>query len=209
MDDRTFIELLDQKISRLRIEYEQYFIKAVKREPAKLKAEIDKMVLDYGDKNISNTSLKFRLNGIISRYNSYKQYWSRVLREIDEGTYVRRAEGADPGVLSPSKRPSAGPQDLSSAGVKNASPDEPVGASEKEKHAGDDQLRDVYRKYIEARKACGEPTAGVTFEALAKTIEQNKKLVESRYKTRDLEIKVDVKDGKTRLVIAPKKDVKS
>ena len=205
MDDRTFIELLDQKIARLRVEYEQYFIKAAKREPAKLRAEVDRMVLDYGDKNISNTSLKFRLNGIISRYNSYKQYWSRVMREIDEGTYVRRAEGADSGALNELKRTSSVPKDLQAPVSKPAAP-EPARPGEK---AGDEELRDVYKKYIEARKVCGEPTAGVTFEAIAKTIEQNKKLVESKYKTRDLEIKVDVRDGKTRLVIAPKKDVKS
>lgn len=203
MDDRTFIELLDQKISRLRVEYEQYFIKAAKREPAKLRAEVDRMVLDYGDKNISNTSLKFRLNGIISRYNSYKQYWSRVMREIDEGTYVRRAEGADAGSLNEPKRPPSAPKDIPSVSKPDVT--EPARPVEK---AGDEGLKDVYRKYIEARKACGEPTAGVTFEAISKTIEQNKKLVESKYKTKNLEIKVDVKDGKTRLVIAPKKDVK-
>ncbi len=199
MDDRTFIELLDQKIARLKVEYEQYFIKAAKREPAKLRAEVDKMVLEYGDKNISNTSLKFRLNGIISRYNSYKQYWTRVLREIDEGTYVRKAEGADAGALNGLK-PSPGPKVIQAP----SKPDVPEPAKPVEKVATD-ELRDVYRKYIEARKTCGESTAGVTFEAIARTIEQNRKLVEGKYNTKDLEIRVDVKDGKSRLVIAPKK----
>jgi hypothetical protein len=202
MDDRTFIELLDQKIARLKVEYEQYFIKAVKREPAKLRAEVDRMVLEYGDKNISNTSLKFRLNGIVSRYNSYKQYWTRVLREIDEGTYVRKAEGADTGAPNGLKA-SPGPKVVPAPSKSDAR--EPAKPVEK---AATDELQDVYRKYIEARKACGEPTSGVSFEAIAKTIEQNRKLVESKYNTKDLEIKVDVKDGKSRLVIAPKKAVK-
>ncbi len=203
MDDRTFIELLDQKISRLRIEYEQYFTKAAKREPVKLRSEVDRMILEYGDKNISNTSLKFKLTSIISRYNSYRQYWTRTLREIDEGTYVRRGEGIDQGALNPTKLPLPGPKVLSSAGPK---PDaaEPARPVNKEKPVGDD-LRDIYRKYIETRKSCGESTANVSFDAIAKTIEQNKKLVESKFKTKDLEIKVDVKEGKARLIIAPKK----
>ncbi len=202
MDDSTLIELLDQKISRLKLEYEQYFIKAAKREPAKLRADVDRMILEYGDRNISNTSLKFRLNSIVSRYNAYKQYWSRVLREIDDGTYKRRAEGADPGELNSYGQSSRPAEPGATAEIQSVPDGQTIPP---EKAAGDDELRAVYLKYIEARNDCGEPVDGITFEALSRTIERNKRLVESKYNTKDVEIRVDRKDGKARVVITPKK----
>ncbi len=214
MDARTFVELLDKKIARLRIEYEQYFVKALKREPAQFRAEIEKMILLYSDKNISNTSLKFRFNSIVSKYNSYRQYWTRVLRAIEDGTYVRKAEGADAG-MSNALKP-GGPMNSNPA-LEDSPPEEAsyepetprAGDGQAEgKKTGEGDLEDIYRSYIEARKKCNEPVEGISFEALARTIERNKKQVENKYKTGDIEIKVYIKDNKAKLAITPKKSSK-
>lgn len=185
MGDREDIELLDSKISKLKVDYEQYFMRVLKREPAKLRDEIDRLVLYYSTKNITNTSLKFKLNSVIGKYTSYKQYWTRVLRAIEEGTYYRKAEGAE-----------------SLNGARQAPPEPKNGR--KEAANGNGEVLEIYSKYIEARKECNEPTDGITVESLKKTIEQYKKKVEEQYKTKDVALKVYIKDGKARLSITPK-----
>ncbi len=188
---REDIDILDAKVARLKVEYEQYFLRVIKREPLPLREEVDRMVLLYSNQNITNTSLKFRFNSIISRYNSYKQYWTRVLRAIEEGTYWRKAEGGFEGVAAvPAREPAGAP-------VREAVP--------AARHTPEGEINDVYMKYIAARKACNEPVDGITYEMIAKTIEQHRRKIESQYKTVDLDLKVYIKDNRARLAISPKK----
>lgn len=190
MGAKEDIELLDSKIARLKVEYEQYFMRVLKREPAKLRDEVEKLIIFYSNKNLTNTSLRFKYNTIVAKYNSYKQYWTRTLRAIEEGDFHRRAEGE----LENGARPAPPPSEARKPAQKNEAAPE----------AGDD-VREVYEKYIEARKACNEPTEGITLGTLEKTLQEYKKKVEEQYKTQEVEFKVAIKDGKAKLTIAPKK----
>ncbi|MBE7415503.1 MAG: hypothetical protein HS130_09890 [Deltaproteobacteria bacterium] len=194
MGDREDIEILDGKIIRLKVEYEQYFARVLKREPSKLRNDIEKTILSLNGKTINNTSTKFKLNSIVARYNSYKQHWDRVLRAIEEGTYVRKAEGA-PGAASEAAArpaPASQPVQAQKGGAKGPAP-------------ADGGFEDIYKRYIDARKECREPVEGITVESLKKTIEQYKKKVEEQYKTSNVDVRVYVKDGKAKLTIVPKK----
>jgi len=190
MSDKDEIELLDSKIARLKVDYEQYFAKIQKREPAKLRDEVDRTVLSLSNRQLTNTGLKFKLNSIVAKYNSYKQYWTRILRAIEEGTYVRKGEGAME-FESALGRP--GPETVERAPAQRQTPQ------------GGNGFDDLYSKYIEARRSCNEPVEGITPEVLKKTVEQYRKKVEEQYHTKDVEFKVSVKDGKAKLTIIPKK----
>lgn len=192
MGDREEIDILDGKIARLKVEYEQYFARVLKREPVKLREEIERTILAYGNKVINNTSTKFKLNAIVAKYNSYKQYWTRVLRAIEEGTYVRKAEGALDGPIA--KGPSS-----------PLSPEPRVKAPSREERVDDSGVSGIYEKYIEARRQCNEPVEGITIETLQKTMDQYKKKIEEQFKTSNLEFKVSIKDGHAKLSVTPKK----
>lgn len=190
MGMREEIELLENKVTRLKVEYEQYFVGAVKREPVKEREEVERLIRRYSTANITNTAAKFKLQSIVSRFNSYKQYWNRTLRAIEEGTYRRRAEGGKRVQPPPPPR----------AERPRAVGDEAAGGP------GDDtSRRKIAEEYIEARRKCRESTSGITEEKISRTIEKNIRKVEEKYKTRDVDVKVYVKDGKARLAITPKK----
>ncbi len=181
------IDGLDSKIARLKVEYEQYFMRVLKREPVKLRNEIEKTILLHSNKNFTNTSLKFKFNSTVAKYNSYKQYWSRVLREIEEGTFTRKGEGDALGIRPQTKTPA---------------PEKPAERAPDANRST--ELEDVYRQYIDKRRECNESTEGITMESLARTIDKYKKQIEDQYKTKDVDLKVYVKDGKTKLTIVPK-----
>ena len=184
------IDGLDSKMARLKVEYEQYFMRVLKREPVKLRNEIERTILLYSNKNFTNTSLKFKFNSIVAKYNSYKQYWSRVLREIEEGTFTRKGEGDALGLRPQIKTPV--PEAEKPTRTEPLAQDRPT------------ELDEVYRQYIDKRRECNESTDGITKETLARTIDKYKKQVEEQYKTKDVDLKVYVKDGKTKLTITPK-----
>jgi hypothetical protein len=182
---------LDAKIARLKVEYEQYFMRLVKREPLQMREEVERTIRAYSTQSISNTSQKFRYNSLVAKYNSYKQYWTRTLRAIEEGTYARRAEGsimgARPAPPPASGRPAAAPP------------------PKKDSSAGGGKLNEAYEEFLASRKKCKEPVKGLTLEKFTRNIEASKKRIKEKYKTGDVEVKVQIKDGKTRLTIVPKK----
>ena len=85
-------ELLNQiekELKELEIAHEQYFLGTEKRAPEqqrqKFTLRMRKMITHY----IPQTDLRYRLQGISSRFNSYCGYWDRIQRLIDEGKYER------------------------------------------------------------------------------------------------------------------------
>lgn len=87
------IDRLEKRIKELQIEYEQYFMKVIKKQPAITRSETEKMMRQMIGKRTNNTGFKFRLQSIQSRFITMKQYWDRTLRLIDEGKFARHAEG--------------------------------------------------------------------------------------------------------------------
>ncbi len=83
------IEELEQRVERLRSLYEQYFLGIEKIEPLTARKDVDRRIWVLRREQIRNTRKRFRLQTIIQRYNTYQQYWMRINREIEAGTYRR------------------------------------------------------------------------------------------------------------------------
>ena len=96
------LEELESRLERLRALYEQYFMGIERIEPAIPRKDIDRRIYVLRREKIRNTAKRFKLQTIISRYNTFQQYWQRICREIEQGTYKRhviRAERIAPGQI--------------------------------------------------------------------------------------------------------------
>jgi len=96
------LEELESRLERLRALYEQYFMGIERIEPAIPRKDIDRRIYVLRREKIRNTAKRFKLQTIISRYNTFQQYWQRICREIENGTYKRhviRAERIAPGQI--------------------------------------------------------------------------------------------------------------
>src|SRR5688572_2595617 len=83
------IEELEIRLERLRALYEQYFLGFEKIEPAVARKDVDRRIYVLRREKIRNTGKRFKLQTIIQRYNTFQQYWQRICREIENGTYKR------------------------------------------------------------------------------------------------------------------------
>src|SRR6185503_1100215 len=80
---------LETRVERLRALYEQYFMGIERIEPLTVRKDIDRRLWALRREQIRNTGLRFKLETTIQRYNTYQQYWQRIVREIEAGTYQR------------------------------------------------------------------------------------------------------------------------
>ncbi len=174
------LDILDTKINKVKVDYEGYFAGILKREPAALREEIDRLIFKYADRLITNTALKFRYSAITSKYASYKQFWDRILREIENGTYARGAAfGAKPSGASAQREP------------------------RREELIGDRRIKALYREYREAIKKSNELSKEMTYKEFSKAIIQQTEKIKSDYRCRDVDCRIAVKDGKTKITFIP------
>lgn len=175
------IAQFEQNLNELIIKYEQYFLGVEKREPLRLLDEVERTARRFTPAQIVNYMLKFRFNSLVARLNTYKQYWNRINRLIEEGKYSRdrfkmgihQKEG---GLLPPP-------------------PGELVAATEVER---------VYHQFIEARKACRLPAESITPDLIAEAISRQRPAIEQKYHTNSIEFKVVIEDGKPKIKARPK-----
>ncbi len=174
----------EQSLGELIIKYEQYFIGLEKREPLKLLAMVESYVRKYANVSIVNTMYKFKYNMLVAKFCSYKQYWSRINRLIEEGKYSR-----DRFKLAMHQGKPPAPQPVPEA-VPESRPDPEVSA--------------LYRQYIEARKACSLPVDNITPAMIATALEKQKPAIASKHNCDNVEFKVVIEAGTPKIKARPK-----
>jgi len=85
----ALLNQVEQGIKDLEIAYELYFTGIEKRAPEKLRVNLTKKIRNLLALHITQNDLRFKLNSLSSRYQSYSGRWDRILRMIDEGRYKR------------------------------------------------------------------------------------------------------------------------
>jgi hypothetical protein len=63
----------------------------------------------------------------------------------------------------------------------------------------DQRLRQIYEKYVEAKRSANESTAGVTYEKLAETLRAQANRLKATHPAKSVDYDVVIKDGKALL----------
>ena len=169
---------VEQELKELEIAYEQYFLGIDKRSPeqqrSRFTTRIRKLVAMY----IPQTDLRYRLNGISSRFNSYCGYWDRIQRLIDEGKYERHTSRIQRRVET-----------------EDAAPEAPPGSTA-------DPVDNLYQQLIEAHQSCQmrPPNREQVVNFLAKQAET----IKQRFGDRQVDFVVVTESGKPRIKVRAK-----
>lgn len=170
---------LDQQLSELISKYELYFIGLEKREPLTLLAEVEKVIRHYTGVPINNTMYKHRFTMLVARFNTYREHWNRILKQMEEGKYARDRF------------------------ISNLHNDQKMKPERKTtghtQHETIPDLDRIVHEFREARKACNLPTDKITRELIAKTIEKQKPLLAAKLGTENLAFRVVIENGKPKL----------
>jgi hypothetical protein len=192
----------EARLDRLRSMYEQFFQGIERTEPQQERKVIKKVVQELRTSSVRSTQLRFRINQIVSKLNTYETYWNRVTREIEEGTYQRdlfRARYHQRLRASQSQQ-SEEPKVDSPAPAEKASKaprQQPAGISE-------DQISAIYDAYNTAKRRCKESVTGLTRDGLAATLRKQVPAIIKQYNCKGVEFKVVIKEGRAILKAIPK-----
>jgi len=176
------LPILEKKVAELVTRYDQYFIGFEKREPLVLLAEVEKLVKRYATSPINNTMYKHKYTMLVAKFNTYREYWNRIVRAIEEGRYSRDKFISD---LHQRQRGTTSQQ--TSDKIPNSRPQVDL------------ELDRLLLELRNARKECSLPVETVTRELIAATIEKQKPLLAAKLGTDEITFRVVVEDGKPKL----------
>ena len=184
---------LENALRNLNAQYDAFLYGSSHKPPVEIRRRVGQQIRRMSTTESESSAERFRFQAIQVRYNAFCERWDRLQTEKEAGRrpgiygHFVRLGGSEP------ERPPARP---------NAR--EPASVEAEDIRPGPDPERDLFRRYVEAKRARGEDVASLRFDRFAeKLVEQRQKLKEH---FGDAEIVFDVaeRDGRIRLVAKPK-----
>ncbi len=203
-DLKSEVDAVDEATDRLRATFEQYF-QGIERVPPVLQRDaLKRRLLQLRTTQVRNTAIRFRINQLVAKFQSYENYWNRILRQIEEGTYHRdvfKAKYRSKLREEPSPAKEGGKEkegsDSKKKSSKRPSRRPALGLS-------DENVDAIYNAYVTAKRRCRENVKGLTRDALASSLKKQIPSIQKQYKCKTVEFKVVIKGGKAILKAVPK-----
>lgn len=186
------IEGVEAELRRLETAYNLFFAGRLPRPPWEVRTQVENLLKRLDRTYIDNLALRFRLQGIQSRYIKFTELWDRGLRAREEGRPGPYGERMMAKRLSREqlKREEA-----------DADPERIVHVVAIGSPAADrEKLGSLYQSLSDARREAGQPTMPYDrFEAL---VEDRVKRLQ-RSGAPEVAFRVTMKDGQPRLAARP------
>ena len=196
MDWNSELRGLENALRNLNAQYDAFLYGSSHKPPLEIRRRVSQQIRRLSTTESDTAAERFRFQGLQVRYNALCERWDRLQTEKEAGRrpgiygHFVRLGGSE--TAGPPARPNA----REAASVREV--------EETDTRLAQDPERELFRRYIEARRVRGEDTADLRFDRFAE------KLAEQREKLRehfgDAEIVFDVaeRDGRIRLVAKPK-----
>jgi hypothetical protein len=194
------LNLLEDCVRRLKVEYDVFFGGGSKKPPSDLEWRTKSILKKFSDGNKLNFAQRFRFNTMQQRYALFNALWQQKLIVKEEG--YRRPQDAMLGIqgLRPTQAHAA-EEALKSAG-KGAKPQPfTVACSDVDRdHANVEQL---FHALSKARAETGDQKSP-TLDSFKQFVRQKTAQLRSEYKCQTVEYSVELQDGQVRLKAKPK-----
>jgi hypothetical protein len=185
------VDGLGPRVERLKSLYEQYFMGLEKIPPAVLRKDVDRTLWRLRRERFNNTRLRFRFQQVLQRYNTYQQYWKRVLREMERGTYRRslmraakkfdkdamRAVAGKAGVAAVERVQKDLPEDEAPTPPRGM----PTPSRLRPPDAGGHEARAIYDKLVAAKREAGGAGSDVDYERLRKSLDRQRQQLQQKH----------------------------
>ncbi len=198
------LNLLDQQLRRLKIEYEIFFNNPTKRPPADIEWKVSTLIKKFCDGSRMSFSQRFRYNEMAQRYAIQSDLWRKKMRIREEG--YRRPQDAIlsvQGVRAEEERQTK--HQVYGVGHKgNGAPtDQPFTMQCADAVAEKENVARLYKALSEAKKKSGEKVSG-NLDSFAAFVQKKTVELRRQYGCNAVVYSVEMKDGQVKLTAKAK-----
>jgi len=172
---------LDHKLRQLKVRYDQFFYGNQKLPPTMLRSQVDRLIRKYANVSMRGFAHRYRFNNMLFKYQSYSELWARKMRVQEEGDR--------PGLA---------------ARTQHQVPEKLVArARVADPKADPDQLRDIYKKFVETRQRNGSKKKPVSFDKFVRGIAGQAAQLRKSSGCAEIELRLVVKNDEVQLKARP------
>lgn len=204
----------EASVEALKVAYERYFSGVDRIPPARVHDALKRELHQLGRLRIGSTAVRFRWQSLRARLVTYEHYWTRILHQIERGTFKRVVAEASRRERLAAERRRERARELadapgSEAGAEHGEreADAPARRSARNSsgpryHLPNDvdpgEARELFKDFVAAKQALGESTQGLTYSKLIDKLACELPRLRERH-GRDIRLEVTTVGGKVRL----------
>jgi hypothetical protein len=190
------IDRVEETLRQLKNKYDQFFASIRKMPPTTERHKLDAIIHEMGKENYRDNAKRFRFNTVLSRYNQYREMWSRKMRVREEGPIEFKRRQAALQEPLPEKESPAPPARVTSAGA-----DSYV----KVQGGNGDGIEQILERVRAEQEKLGKG-ASVNIEQLRQMVQKQAEQIRAKYNVVDVAFRVETVDGKVKLKAKPIQD---
>jgi hypothetical protein len=201
------LNLLDQQLRRLKIEYEIFFNNPSKRPPTDVEWKVTSLVRKFSDSKRLNFSQRFRYNEMAQRYAVQSDLWRKKMRIREEG-YRRPADailsvqGVRVDAVRVSKHNPVYGISAKRAGAGSGAAEQGGGKPFSVQYSGAnverEQVASLYKALTEAKKKSGEKVSG-TLDSFAEFVKKKTGEIRQKHGCDTVVYSVEILGGQAKL----------
>ena len=183
---------LEGALRRLEVEYDQFLSGKVRIQPNKAESGVLRLIRIYSNRGIQNPGLRFRYSNIVARYNTFRNVWTRKVREKEEGRVVGR-----PWKATVVQR---------TAGTAISVPPQKRRFVAADLHAEEKSMKEIFRSYKDLREECGGETDRLRLESFTRILAEKVERIKESKQCEKVEIRLRRDKDKCRILVRPVRD---
>lgn len=192
------LNLLDDALRRLKVEYDVYFGGGAKKPPQDTEWRVQSLMKRYADTQKLSFEQRFRYNTIAQRYAIMSDLWRQKLRVREEG-YRRPQDAllAIQGLRTDEEHAAAAA--LKPTKKRAGQADEPFAIECRDPENEKDRLKDLFEALVAAKEAAGEASPSANFESFFSFVKNKTKQIRQQFQCDTVEYRVEVEHNRVAL----------
>lgn len=197
------LQLLEESIRRLKIEYEIFFSGAARRPPYDLNSRVDTLLKRLSDEKKMSFMQRYRYNTLAARYSSYRDLWRRTLQDKELGISAVEVRTARWRAAASSQIPAP---EIEAGAARESSPPYTQARSLQvqvsDPSADISKVRQMYDFLIEAQRQLGDQKL-LPFSTFCTLVQEKTLKLKESAKCQNITFNVSIENDKVKFTAKP------
>ncbi len=191
------LNLLEESVRRLKIEYDVYFGGGSKKPPADTDWRVQTLIKKYSDGHKMNFPQRFKYNTIVQRYALFSDLWRQKLKIKEEG--YRRPQDAALGIAGMRvEEEHQAAAELAGETVDQGG-DKPFIANFSNPAEEHDRVQALYNAMVSAKQKAGEAAPAGDINSFKQFVQKKTEQLRKDYGCHAVEYSVELENGQVKL----------
>lgn len=187
------LQRLEGALRDLNAQYDAFLYGSSPKPPVEVRKRVGQELRRLGRTAADSAADRYRFSTLQGHYNVLCERWDRLQSEKEAG---RR-----PGVYGHFTRLGSSAPETSPARTNGRAS---VSVEEGDSRSKPDPERELFERYVGARKARGEDVSGLDFEQFTERLARERERLKNRFGGAQIDFDVAEREGKVRLIARPK-----